>query len=185
MLALRILDYLEGRTDLTLDLRACDASSARDMKAVLSSTRTRIAGCMLLSGVLADRTFFQQDKSTFEAAFKPKVHAMRVLEEVMAIDTLDFFVALSSIATFGNAGQTNYSRSQHFVLRFRTWLTPILHSANTALEGMVRQHNNAFTIVAPAITDTVSISDTMTHGEQGSRVSHLLSWAFSARGMHH
>ena len=111
MLALRILDYLEGRTDLTLDLRACDASSARDMKAVLSSTRARIAGCMLLSGMLADRTFFQQDKSTFEAAFKPKVHAMRILEEVMAIDTLDFFVALSSIATFGNAGQTNYSRS--------------------------------------------------------------------------
>lgn len=47
---------------------------------------------------------------------------------------------------------------------------------------MMKQHRNAFAVVAPAITDTVSISDTVTHGEQGSRLSHLLSWAFSARG---
>ena len=107
---MRMLSYLEGREDLDLELHACDAGSLHQMKVVTSSVRRRIAGCMLLSGVLMDRTFFTQDESSFQAAFIPKVHAMRVLEQVVVIDKLDFFVAFSSIATFGNAGQTNYSR---------------------------------------------------------------------------
>lgn len=110
ILAMRMLSYLEGREDLDLELHACDAGSLHQMKVVTSSVRRRIAGCMLLSGVLMDRTFFTQDESSFQAAFIPKVHAMRVLEQVVVIDKLDFFVAFSSIATFGNAGQTNYSR---------------------------------------------------------------------------
>ena len=46
-----------------------------------------------------DRTFFTQDESSFQAAFIPKVHAMRVLEQVVVIDKLDFFSALE-INTF-------------------------------------------------------------------------------------
>ncbi|KAH9928894.1 uncharacterized protein B0H18DRAFT_1084333 [Fomitopsis serialis] len=163
ILALRILRYLETRPDLSLKLEACDAVSQSALHALLSNPEQRIAGCILLSGVLMDRMFLFQDAESFEAVFRPKVQAFEAIEATMDIESLDFFVAVSSIATFGNIGQTNYA------------------SANTALEGMMMQYRNAFAIVAPAIVDTASVAsrDGDDHGPR-TELNHLMEWAFSS-----
>ncbi|KAH9922717.1 beta-ketoacyl synthase [Fomitopsis serialis] len=163
ILALRILRYLETRPDLSLKLEACDAVSQSALQALLSNPEQRIAGCILLSGVLMDRMFLFQDAESFEAVFRPKVQAFEALEATMDIESLDFFVAVSSIATFGNIGQTNYA------------------SANTALEGMMMQYRNAFAIVAPAIVDTASVASQAgdVHGPR-TELNHLMEWAFSS-----
>ncbi|KAH9841048.1 uncharacterized protein C8Q71DRAFT_890608 [Rhodofomes roseus] len=162
VLAIRILNYLESRADLSLRLVACDAASFHQMHMTLSGVAQRIAGCMLLSGVLVDRTFFSQDASTFEATFRPKLQAIKTLESVIPIKSLDFLVVFSSIASFGNTGQTNYA------------------SANTALEGYVRQYRNAFALITPAIVDSAAISSALRPQERESQIEHLMPWAFSA-----
>ncbi|KAH9934350.1 uncharacterized protein B0H18DRAFT_1188403 [Fomitopsis serialis] len=169
VLAIHILGYLESRTDLALRLEACDAASLNEMRVLLSGLKKRIAGCMLLSGVLVDRTFFSQDASTFEATFRPKYQAMRALEGALPVNDLDFLIVFSSISSFGNAGQTNYSRRG------------FLFFANTTIEGQVMRYSNAFALVTPAIVDSTAIGNALSHQEQGAQLAHLLPWALSAR----
>ncbi|KAH7906790.1 hypothetical protein BJ138DRAFT_1071251 [Hygrophoropsis aurantiaca] len=165
MLALRMLSYLEQRADLYLQLEAVDATSVERMTDLVQGITLPIAGCMLLSGVLSDRSFFFQDAASFEAVYAPKVRAFETVETVLNIDKMDFFIAFSSIATFGNAGQTNYS------------------SANSALEGLVKRYKNAFCIIAPAITDTVAMIGRPGMDHQAAHFAHLIPWAFSARDL--
>ena len=107
----RTLAALKSLSDLDLELVSADATSEVDMKRVFSQSEMSVAGCMLLSVVLVDRSFALQTEDTFEAAFKPKTEAFQMLQRVLDVDTLDFCVAFSSVSgMFGNAGQTNYAR---------------------------------------------------------------------------
>lgn len=105
-----MLQFLERQDNLNLRLEACDASSQVSMKCLLSSIDIPIAGCMLLSTVVSDRLFSAHSKESFNAALIPKIEAFKILELVHPIRELDFLVAFSSAAAFGNAGQTAYAR---------------------------------------------------------------------------
>ena len=63
-----------------------------------------------MSVVLADRLFVSHDQGSFYTPFTSKHIAFQTLERALDISSLDFFVSLSSAATFGNIGQTNYAR---------------------------------------------------------------------------
>lgn len=111
ILAKRILSYLETLVDLDLRLEPVDATSTAHMREVVDSLSQPLGGCMLLSVVLADRTFASQTPESFEAPFGPKTRAFRVMEQAMPMDSLDFVITFSSVSgLFGNAGQTNYAR---------------------------------------------------------------------------
>ncbi|KAH7907339.1 putative polyketide synthase [Hygrophoropsis aurantiaca] len=161
--ALRTLAYLETREDLSLRLETSDASSSVDMKRVVAGITRPIAGCMLLATVYADRSFFSQTASSFEMSFKPKLGALQALEMVLDLNKMDFLISFSSIATVGNAGQVNYA------------------SANTALDGAIRKYRNAFSLVAPAITDSAVVTGRADSEQDPARLQHLLSWGFSTR----
>ncbi len=66
---------------------------------------------MLLSGLISDGIFLSQTEESFEAVFAPKTGAFEALESAVKIEELDFLITFSSLATFGNPGQTNYARS--------------------------------------------------------------------------
>lgn len=101
--------------DLTLRLVAADALSVRDMSNLIRSLEKPLGGCMLLSVVLVDRSFAAQTKETFETPHIPKAGAFKVLENIVAFDSLDFLITFSSVSgMFGNAGQTNYARYARF-----------------------------------------------------------------------
>ncbi|KAJ3873157.1 putative polyketide synthase [Lentinula edodes] len=136
----RILEYLEGRAQLTLAMEAVDGSDSTAMAS------------------FDDRLFFDQDTESFRKSFQSKIGTLDALEKVIDIKKLDFLVSLSSMTIWGNSGQTNYT------------------SANTALDGRLRQYRNAFSIAAPAINDTSS----MIRGVDETQASHLSFTACSA-----
>ncbi|KAF8200274.1 polyketide synthase [Pholiota molesta] len=139
-MAVRILSYLQNRPDLRLRLEACDASSESDMSALFRQTDNPIGGCILMSVVLKDRLFIAHDNTSYYTPFPGKVGALTALENAVDIHSLDFLVSVSSAATFGNVGQTNYA------------------SANTAVDGLLSKYKNAFSLIAPAIIDSITIS---------------------------
>ncbi|KAI0917633.1 Type I Iterative Polyketide synthase (PKS) [Taiwanofungus camphoratus] len=157
----RILAYMENLPDLVLRAEAVDALSVDDTARVVKSLERPLGGCMMLSGVLVDRTFTSQSQETFEAPFVPKSHAFQVLEQVISIESLDFIIGFTSISgLLGNAGQTNYA------------------SANTALTGLLHKYKNAMALVTPGILDTRQflLQDAFTN----QRLRHISSWGMLA-----
>ncbi|KAI0944350.1 Type I Iterative Polyketide synthase (PKS) [Taiwanofungus camphoratus] len=157
----RILTYLENQPDLLLRTEAVDALSVDGTANLFKSLERPLGGCMMLSGVLADRTFGLQTPETFEAPFIPKVNAFQVVEQVIPINSLDFLISFTSISgLLGNAGQTNYA------------------SANTALAGLLHKYKNAMALVTPGILDT---SEFLQQGAfLSARLRHISSWGMLA-----
>ena len=109
-IALRMLTYLQSCANLTLECIAVDATSCADMASLVDRIVPPLGGCMLLAVAYMDRVFSMHTHDSFESAFPPKVDAFLALEQVLDINSLDFFIAFSSAgALFGNAGQTNYA----------------------------------------------------------------------------
>jgi hypothetical protein len=107
-----MLNYLESQESLDLRLEACDAASATAMSDLIGSIddAAPLSGCMLMSTVVSDRLFSRHTEESFRAASTPKLGSLRALEQALPISSLDFLVAFSSAASFGNIGQTAYSR---------------------------------------------------------------------------
>jgi hypothetical protein len=80
------------------------------MQQLVANVNIPIAGCILLAVVLADAAFENHTEESYRTPFHPKVGSFTVLDQCVDIKGLDFLVALSSAASFGNAGQTNYAR---------------------------------------------------------------------------
>ncbi|KAJ3767378.1 polyketide synthase [Lentinula raphanica] len=165
MMALRVLSYLETLPDLQLQLISSDASSVSDARALFANitrTEAEVGGVMLLATVFADRPFTGHTEETYFPVFSSKVGAFEALRAAYPIEELDFLISMSSFATFGNAGQTNYA------------------SANTALDELLRPYRNAFSILSPALLDT-SIITKADDWHSRKSVSHLTSWAMSSQ----
>ncbi|KAF7355656.1 Polyketide synthase [Mycena sanguinolenta] len=158
----RAFGYLTTRPDLHLHLEACDATSEEQMSTLLKSINRPLAGCMLLSAVLVDGSFmsFDPDSLAYQSPIASKINAFQVIEKVIAIDKLDFFISTSSVMSFGSAGQTNYS------------------AANTALEWLTGRYPNAFSLVAPGIADSTLALDQLSSPE--ARFPLWLKYAMSS-----
>ena len=110
-LSLRILQYLESLPYLTLRVEASDATSHDECRKMQKTIPRTIGGCMLMTAVLADRSFSFQTPDGFRTVWESKVDAFATIAAVLDIRSLDFFIAFSSmVGLLGNVGQTNYSR---------------------------------------------------------------------------
>jgi hypothetical protein len=96
-----------------------DITKMEDLKRVHSEicqTFPAIAGVANGAMVLRDRSFANMDLETFQTVVKPKVDGTIHLNELFSENTLDFFIAFSSIvATVGNSGQSPYSAGNSFM----------------------------------------------------------------------
>lgn len=106
----KIAHYLECLPDLTLRMEGCDGTSEIEMAKLFASITSPLGGCILLSAVLNDRLFLSHTDVTFNASVASKKRVFEVVEALVSIDSLDFLITVSSIATFGSAGQTSYAR---------------------------------------------------------------------------
>jgi hypothetical protein len=110
-LSFRILQYLESLPYLTLRVEASDATSHDECHKTLKTIPRTIGGCILMSAVLADRSFPLQTSDGFRDVWESKVDAFTTIAATIDIHSLDFFVAFSSmVGLLGNKGQTNYGR---------------------------------------------------------------------------
>ncbi|KAF7341189.1 Polyketide synthase [Mycena venus] len=128
--------YLRTLDGLHLRLDKCDATDAKQMHLLLHSLPVPIAGCFHMTLVLSDRSFFKQTADTFRDVHNSKLGVFEVFSGQVEIESLDFFVALSSLSGLvGIPGQSNYS------------------SACTALDGILAHYPNAFSLITPGIID--------------------------------
>ncbi len=109
-LALRTLTYLQSRKSLVVDAVAVDATSEKDMAALVQDLGRPLGGALLLTTTYSDGTLASHTEESFERAFPAKIDAFRVLEQVVDVNALDFLITFSSVVgVFGNPGQTNYA----------------------------------------------------------------------------
>lgn len=183
----RVLGYLKALPDLELRLEACDSMSEEQTVALMHSLDRPLAGCILLTALLVDGLFMSfgadsANRSDYAMAIDSKIGAFQVLEKVISIEKLDFFVSTSSAMSFGSAGQTNYSRYGVSTSSSRCISNRyIFFSANTALEWLTGRYHNAFSLVAPGITDSTFGVSQFTISEPHSMV--WLKWAMSSQRM--
>ncbi|KAJ7713586.1 hypothetical protein B0H14DRAFT_2311976, partial [Mycena olivaceomarginata] len=85
---------------------------------------------------LSDALFFNQTHDTFRRLYDSKLRVFEVFSAQIEIESLDFFVALSSVTgLIGVPGVSNYA------------------SACTALDGVLARYPNAFSLITPGILD--------------------------------
>ncbi|KAJ7493888.1 hypothetical protein FB451DRAFT_1491404 [Mycena latifolia] len=128
--------YLKSLDDLNLQLEKCDGTDVDEMNALLHSFPAPIAGCFHMTMVLSDALFFKQTHESFQDVYKSKIGVFEVFAAQVEIRSLDFFVAFSSMSGLvGIPGQSNYA------------------SACTVLDGLLAGYPNAFSFIAPGISD--------------------------------
>ncbi|KZV87149.1 ketoacyl-synt-domain-containing protein [Exidia glandulosa HHB12029] len=157
--SLRVLAYLEAQQDLSISLNAIDATDEVKTGELLSHITVPIAGCVLASALFVDHAFRRHTKKSYAAAFAPKVTAFRVLEKLLDIASLDWFLAISSFMAFlGNPGQTSYA------------------SANAILNGLLQPYPNACAIAAPLVNDSFLVA-----AAEATQLKHLSTWGYTIR----
>ncbi|KAJ6550372.1 polyketide synthase dehydratase-domain-containing protein [Mycena vulgaris] len=161
--------YLKSQDDLNLRLDKCDATDVSQMNVLVRSLPTPLAGCIHMTMVLSDALFFDQTRDTFRSVYDSKLRVFEVFSEQVEIETLDFFVALSSISgLIGVPGQSNYA------------------SACTALDGVLARYANAFSLITPGILDAGYINRTSSKHivKDGlSPISAEALWVYLADGL--
>ena len=106
------LASLRGRAEQVVYLRADvtepDAVQAAWRAAALELPTLR--GVFHLAGALEDASLHDQTPAHFALAARPKLGALRSVEALCRVESLDFLVAFSSIAgVLGSPGQANYA----------------------------------------------------------------------------
>jgi NAD(P)-dependent dehydrogenase (short-subunit alcohol dehydrogenase family) len=82
----------------------------------ICQTFPQIAGVANGALILRDKTFANTDLESFQTVLRPKVDGTINLSELFNDNSLDFFIAFSSIvATMGNTGQSAYSAANSFL----------------------------------------------------------------------
>ncbi|KAJ5082272.1 hypothetical protein N7532_011315 [Penicillium argentinense] len=107
---------------VTVEVCRCDVSSKESVEQNLAPPLTRlppVKGVVYGAMVLRDMLFEKQSFDDYEFVMKPRVHGIWNLQNTLqslSKDSLDFFVTLSSAASFvGNMGQAAYAASGTFM----------------------------------------------------------------------
>ncbi|KAJ6611341.1 hypothetical protein B0H10DRAFT_369055 [Mycena sp. CBHHK59/15] len=129
--------YLQRQGDLELRLEKCDATDDEQMKTLLHRLPAPIAGCFHMTLVVSWALFFNQTRDTFSSVYNSKIKVLEVFSAHVEMESLDFFVALSSInGLVGVPGASNYD------------------IACTALDGALSRYPNAFSLITPGILES-------------------------------
>ncbi|KAJ4480137.1 putative polyketide synthase [Lentinula aciculospora] len=160
----RIAEYAKTLPGLSLELEACDGASPEAMTKLISSMSLPLAGVMLLSASINDRLFSAHDEDSWSSPFISKVHVFKALEASCSLESLDFIIAFSSATILGSLGQANYA------------------GANSAVDYLVRKLPNAFSIVCPAILDSVLFEAT---NELNTDVTRWSTWGMTCSELCH
>lgn len=111
-----LTEYSERRTQCQLDLflrvEGFDATSAEAMLALSHSMDLPLGGCFIATLILDDGLFTKQTQGQLSKVSELKLKVFEAFKSAFRIETLDFFVSLSSMmAVCGYAGQFNYVSS--------------------------------------------------------------------------
>ena len=133
----------------------CDVTDEYDVKRAFASIRSkssRIAGIVHGAGIVRDRLLGEMSHDDFSDVVKVKLLGAWNLFRAVDVDTLKFFLGLSSISVFGNPGQVNYSAGnrsmsalinrlskQHPEILFKSLTLPPIEGAGMADQPDIRE----------------------------------------------
>ena len=110
---------------------------------------------------LIDGLFMAQTEETFNTVAQSKLSVFKSFHSAFDVGSLDFFVSFSSMmAVTGNIGQSNYA------------------TANLILDGELKKHPNAFSIMIPGISNVGYLA----RSEGDAEHSRLDSWSITSDG---
>jgi acyl transferase domain-containing protein len=102
-----------------LQIAAADVSNLEEMRQLLSSVRAQwgaLNGVIHAAGELDDGLVLSKKLDSMRQVLRPKVAGTLVLDQLLAEESLDFFVLYSSLsAALGVAGQVDYSAANAFL----------------------------------------------------------------------
>ncbi|KAK7041958.1 hypothetical protein VNI00_008940 [Paramarasmius palmivorus] len=161
----KIVHYLRSFEDLDIQFVAVNGSSQAEMRKLVQSLSIPVAGCFILSAVLADAPFQNIPQHSFSQSHNAKTGVLRTLMETIDVHQLDFLVAFSSVSgTIGNQGQANYA------------------AANTAMEGLIDTIPNGISFICPGILDSSLMLGTGA-AEKNRALRSVIPWSISAEDM--
>lgn len=100
----------EGSIKVTQE--KCDVSSREAIEAFVEENASRLVGFVHSAGILRDALLMNQDAEKFDDVFRPKAWAALYLDHALEkfnCEKLEFLWLFSSVATYGNPGQSPYS----------------------------------------------------------------------------
>ena len=97
---------------ITLEQESCDVSKREAIEKFIEDNAANLCGFIHSAGILRDALLMNQDAEKYDAVFKPKAWAALYLNHALEkfnCDRLEFLWLFSSVATYGNPGQSPYS----------------------------------------------------------------------------
>ncbi|KAI0364399.1 ketoacyl-synt-domain-containing protein [Pilatotrama ljubarskyi] len=138
--ALRLLAYLEALPDLRLHVACVEDSPLEMSKRAIDGLGLPMGGCLILSGVLPNRSAVVHTSDTVDLSLTTVVDVFKMVEESLPVESLDFLVTfLSASGIFGSSWRTNYG------------------SANMSVTALSKEYRNAVCIVSPAVLDVSAV----------------------------
>jgi predicted tellurium resistance membrane protein TerC len=96
--------------DVKIKVESFDATSGEAMAALARRIEIPIGGCFIATLILDDGLFMRQTPESFHAVSNLKLKVFEAFTSIFNIETLDFFISLSSLmAVVGNSGQSSYA----------------------------------------------------------------------------
>lgn len=108
----RDIKKLIDGTSITVVQESCDVSKREVIEKFVEDNAANLCGFIHSAGILRDALLMNQDFTKFEEVFAPKAWAGLYLNhalEKFPCPKLEFMWMFSSVATYGNAGQSPYS----------------------------------------------------------------------------
>jgi len=104
----------------SIHLGAVDVGDEMELGRFLATYREEgwpaIRGVVHSAAVIHDQLMLNMDRSTFDAALRPKLRGAWLLDRLLAGEPLDFFVVYSSMTSImGQYGQANYAAGNAFL----------------------------------------------------------------------
>jgi len=103
---------------VTVEQAACDVSNREAVERFVATHAATLAGFVHSAGVLRDGLLANQTFDKYDDVYKPKAWAGLYLHhalEQQACPNLQFVWMFSSVAVYGNMGQSNYSGANSFL----------------------------------------------------------------------
>ncbi|KAH9914757.1 KR domain-containing protein [Fomitopsis serialis] len=164
----RTFEYLRSLPDLDLRLSATNASDIESMAELLRGIpeEAPLAGCIVLTAALSDRTFARLEEADFASVYESKIGVVDTLRECVDVGALEFLVR-------------SHPWRASLEMEGRRTTAP-----NTAMEEQVSAYPNAFAFVCPGIIDSTMMRSSEL-GESGkvAQLEQFAQWGITAEDM--
>lgn len=119
---LEVLQALNNKAVEYIQVDTTDMKAMSEKFVYIKKKYGQINGVIQSVGQAHDSLFFNKEPAQISEVYKTKVETTKILDQLTAKESLDFFTVFSSISSyFGNVGQSDYAFSNGLLETFSLW----------------------------------------------------------------